>query len=678
MKLACVRCKHKKIKCDKGEPTCHQCITSKSDCQYVERRKKPRLVEERVAVQHLSRRLEFLEKQLVAGYQNSPISPPQMLAGDTTSPANTPLPAVVPNVASDVALMDENGQESWIYQMATHTRKGFLKANAQSPPYIDNAMSALNEALEGLGRLKVRRVEGQPNTDSLKISSAESRECVDAFLELFTAMFRVDLSHSNGFLDVDSLYNFPDVVGSPYVTLDPGLHVLYYNAIYYGLHLLHGPSDMRTQAAYLAVLNLVPAWLACKSNKDLDGWTAALTAWTAVANFDYQLSWKFHCKSCHFIKTEGIDRLDVLPAATHKEENKRNGLRSLYWHVLWCDMFFRLFYGKPSLIHYSPNNVKPPALFTPTNMRPKASQVVNSVVLIQSTVMTAEILNIIDGASPRECEESLQSKVDKYCLETEELIADWNMEQILEAQCTTTTVRHVIADYIMSMYSISIGIKRLTRRPDQERPVDEITLRAARKVVDIVLRYAVPMLTDEVNRFISMQFVNFYPFCAVFSLYEHILACTNPDECEDDLRALETIGSVMIQTSFLQANFETMAKTINALNKVSRAYQEERRKNIALLASGGVAGAQYPFTLTRSERQQDRGFNLPPSTFGGFQNPVSPRVQFPTAGFPLLPEFSGEENIQPLSFVRALENDFIGRNWHEDWWDIGGDLDHTT
>jgi hypothetical protein len=61
------------VKCDRGEPVCHQCIIAKTECQYVERRQRPRVAQQRVAVHHLSQRLESLEKQIKhAGSEASP------------------------------------------------------------------------------------------------------------------------------------------------------------------------------------------------------------------------------------------------------------------------------------------------------------------------------------------------------------------------------------------------------------------------------------------------------------------------------------------------------------------------------------------------------------------------------------------------------------------------------
>jgi len=119
-----------------------------------------------------------------------------------------------------------------------------------------------------------------------------------------------------------------------------------------GLQQLRGPGDPVAQGMYLKVLESVPAWLDTTIYTDMDGHTAALTAWTAINNHDYQLSWKFHCKSCHYIKSKNIDQLDTVPAKSLEDEQKREGSRFLYWHILSTDMLFRLFYGKPTVVRW--------------------------------------------------------------------------------------------------------------------------------------------------------------------------------------------------------------------------------------------------------------------------------------------------------------------------------------
>jgi hypothetical protein len=83
-------------------------------------------------------------------------------------------------------------------------------------------------------------------------------------------------------LNLDILEVLPDVVDSPYVNIEPAMRVAYYNCLYYGLHKLHGPGNDLSKAAYLKVLEVVPAWLSSATGTDLDGHTAALTVSSAA------------------------------------------------------------------------------------------------------------------------------------------------------------------------------------------------------------------------------------------------------------------------------------------------------------------------------------------------------------------------------------------------------------
>jgi hypothetical protein len=155
------------------------------------------------------------------------------------------------------------------------------------------------------------------------------------------------------------------------------------------------------------------------------------------------------------------------------------------------------------------------------------------------------------------------------------------------------------------------------------------------------------------------SFILFYPFCAVFTLYEYIIACTNPDECEEDVRQLEHIAEAMEHTSqTIRPDLKPFAKTIKALNKVSRTIQESRRKRplIAEGQPGNTSNSQLqPYNLNIMAIT-----DLDPSAFDTFPD------------FPM----TMDGDPDPLGFVRAMENDFIGRNWHENWWDMGGGLDN--
>lgn len=155
------------------------------------------------------------------------------------------------------------------------------------------------------------------------------------------------------------------------------------------------------------------------------------------------------------------------------------------------------------------------------------------------------------------------------------------------------------------------------------------------------------------------SFILFYPFCAVFTLYEYIIACTDPDECEEDVRQLEHIADAMEHTSqTIRPDLKPFAKTIKALNRVSRTIQDSRRKSP--MSTDGRPGHTSHGQI-QSDNLNIMGIpDLDPSAFETFPD------------FPM----TMQGDPDPLGFVRAMENDLIGRNWHENWWDMGRGLEN--
>ncbi|KAI8936434.1 hypothetical protein NX059_006841 [Plenodomus lindquistii] len=656
-KLACQRCKHKKIKCDKGEPICHQCITTKADCKYLDRRKRPRLAQQKVAVHDLTGRLEALEKQLQVGDNDVP--QPILTLPQASSSKVTRSSVSIPSPEASLTVGD--GQESWIYQLATHTKRNFeIQASPVTTPtpQIHGAMSMLDDALEDLGKLRVR--DSTRGID-LNLSLEETMACLEAFVYLMNVMVVPDIFATA--IDVKLLMTLPNIVDSPFISIEPGILVMYYTALYYGLQHRHGPGDVVTGKAYMRVLDTVPAWLGAATNSVLDGHTAALIAWTCINNHDYQLSWKFHCKSCQFLKMKGIDKLDTLPAQTFEEENQRDSLRFLYWHVLSTDSLFRLFYDKPTVMRWSPNKVRPPALLRAGNLHPSRWTTTVAVVWIRYTHLVAETINWIDSNAPHKDIDALGRKVDTLCVQLEALMEEWSLEQLVNTADTPDKLRCLIADHIMSINANIIGVQRIVTKEQPGRPVDAITVRAARNVVRVLLEFHTnPTLTARTQTMFD-HFITFYPFTAAFSLYEHVLACTEPDDCEDDIKSLEEVGTAMSESSVYRSNLKPFSKTINALNKVSRTIQDERRREHRVREQGG------------SHQDPAMGFNLPANSFDAFQNLMaSELLEFDSSAFSAMPDLNVNlhGDFQPQDFVRALETDFIGRNWHGDWWDLGG------
>lgn len=125
---------------------------------------------------------------------------------------------------------------------------------------------------------------------------------------------------------------------------------------------------------------------------------------------------------------------------------------------------------------------------SPNNMAPSMLQITVVVFWIRYTSMTADMINKIDEHISED-RADIEHQVDVFCHDLEALIADFNVESIITSKKHSQNTRFLVADHIMNVYAIVIGTKRRVRRPGAAQPVDEVTLRSARKVVDITMHF---------------------------------------------------------------------------------------------------------------------------------------------------------------------------------------------
>ena len=133
----------------------------------------------------LSKRLELLERQIVNGGYRSESEPELNQTPSTSTSAIAPDSSehdiLTSSSLSPGNHVSDNGKDSWVYQMASDTQRQFQTqaTPASTPtPQIDTDMSALNDALEDLGKLKSRAdlIRGKA---SLEIQSDEARQCLE-------------------------------------------------------------------------------------------------------------------------------------------------------------------------------------------------------------------------------------------------------------------------------------------------------------------------------------------------------------------------------------------------------------------------------------------------------------------------------------------------------------------
>lgn len=133
------------------------------------------------------------------------------------------------------------------------------------------------------------------------------------------------------------------------------------------------------------------------------------------------------------------------------------------------------------------------------------------------------------------------------------------------------------------------------------------------------------------------------------------------------MQTLESIGIAMNEASTQRRNLVPFVKTVDALNRVSRTLQEERRKEMVPTAT---SNAEYTTTPV---------LNYQPTSFDTVQNLVATELpDFDMSAFNM-PGYSAnaEGDFQSLGLFRALENEFVARNWQSNWWDLNGGADES-
>jgi hypothetical protein len=110
------------------------------------------------------------------------------------------------------------------------------------------------------------------------------------------------------------------------------------------------------------------------------------------------------------------------------------------------------------------------------------------------------MLNEIDDNLSHARDGGIHQQVDDFCIKLENLMVEWRMESIIRDNDTPQTHRYLIADHVMNIYAIIIGMKRLAKSDPSSSFVDAITLRAARNVAQITLDFTISSIPVDPSR----------------------------------------------------------------------------------------------------------------------------------------------------------------------------------
>ncbi|KAL4922104.1 hypothetical protein BDW62DRAFT_207873 [Aspergillus aurantiobrunneus] len=694
MKLSCLRCRDRKLRCDRGEPECRRCQASSLQCVYPAKRK-ARGSRQKSEIHRLDHRLEALEERL------------KVDAPTPASKSSSP-----PEEATPTNLESGSGADTLLYRMISGAKDSIETLTSQhrltskpSSPWaqskVDSAITRLDSALGQLAVPNPRPGTAAAECAKTSLPTSEIKRCIDTFLHLILPHMTIFDSFTT-VVDPDFLRVMPHIVDSPYADVTPVMRVIYYGAIYLGQSMATLQDHTSAIKTYYTCLQAVPKWLESAAGTQLDLLAASLTAWLAINNFDYHLAWQFHCEACRFGDLLGIHAVDSKPPGSPQEEAEKEAQRRLHWYLVEVDFLFRLWYDKPKALRCSNTQVRLPMEISPATKQPKSYNCILFIVWSRALYIIADFFNACETL-PRD---DLSSKVDHYCNQLAELLEDWDLLTMVKFPKAGLIRSWLYLESVVALYGTIIYMRRRVSSSDQSAHPQAV--QAARLITSIIHEWS----TKHVSRYTEHQafstcLITFYPFCAFFTLYYHILGSTNASECEDDIRILEKLVQLMTETSRSRPDFVPIANAMGVLNDVSRAVhsRQETLQGLTVVCpanpgseSSGVSGRPadtqapsqgpqevppaYIPTFPPLESMQNLNPGIPPQTEGELNGTFGIPFQLQNqVALDWDPASTGETNLarpgtartvsQPVDFVRAVESELIWRDWHESWWNTG-------
>ncbi|PGH14915.1 hypothetical protein AJ79_02778 [Helicocarpus griseus UAMH5409] len=550
-------------------------------------------------------------------------------------------------------------------------------------PAVERALTDLNSAL---GTLRER----MPGSDFDPAGAPESTVSLDDLERHIETVRYIPFSPFEPLLDAHILKALPRLLASPYVQVDPAVKVVYYCAIFFGQSCGTPVEQSTTPQTYYKCIVMARDWLRSATGTEMDVLAAMMTSWLAINNFDYHLSWRFHREACRFSGIIGLHLVDKSLSSGREDEETKEEKRRIYWYLAQTDLMFRLWYDKPPALEGPILDVRAPSVIRPTNARQlTASETVLQAVWTRAVVIILEYYDSRKTDGPIRSEGN-EGRVDSCCTQIEDLLIDWDLLNVVRSMASDDLMTWFFAETVIACYSFIVFMRR--KASSTGHSVHPQAVHASRVIISIIIDFSGPTVSfSGAHRVFNLLFVTFYPFCAFFTLYQKIITTPSLEECERDILSLEAVVREMARLTSMRSDFLPITNVMDALNKVSRAIH------------GGQQKDSEPADLLQPEPResmnQSARVNRPPQALqaGNSKFPASDTQQLSTAndksffGLPFemrsdvgLSSFGNSATAAlhnqnepgglngPVDFVRAIEEEFAWRNWHDNWWGMDG------
>ncbi|KAG8667529.1 hypothetical protein FPOAC2_12697 [Fusarium poae] len=442
-RLSCVRCKERKVRCNRVMPHCARCKSQDLECVYPVRAKRrsarplidPALSSDspNAALTTILDRLQRLEAQNIASASR--------ISG------NIPTPSVGGSEASSspVTFSTTNGHAS-----STLT---FHNVGREM-----DAMTVLKDAIDHVQELRKRSFGSSVITSSINIPTDLSKTWVSNFFKYMPGCMFVS------FVNRRVLDLLPDIINLPHIHVDPVMLVIYYSIMYHGCSLKASNTNSHdsltyVNASYLGCLRAIPSWKQEASGTMTDLVAALYVSRVAAEFFDYDLAWGSFKYACEYCQVLNLHKLDSDESSSFLSEATCDNERRGFWEVIQIDLFYRLILNKPPAITNNPWKVNLPWLDLDSGAETQPMQTIAFLASSRVSLIIARFFAMLDDPT-NSTKTEIVAKTENLCREMQEIFAEWQLTEWLEDAHDNEQDIWVVTDVILTGYTCIIYMFR--------------------------------------------------------------------------------------------------------------------------------------------------------------------------------------------------------------------------
>ncbi|KAJ5826006.1 hypothetical protein N7474_003144 [Penicillium riverlandense] len=262
---------------------------------------------------------------------------------------------------------------------------------------------------------------------------------------------------------------------------------------------------------------------------------------TALEGCNIDLSWKAFGHSCRISKalgyfcvdetpSEGDEQLSAPPGTPlHEAEVERNRKRFGFWHILRTDCFFRMAFGKPTLIPAGSWKVNfPDSMINGVDDESSRFVQIHFLVSMRLTLIVMKYLDWIDGG-PDPDPVSHDAIIESYIDEVQSILSDWDTASLLRMAINLVDT-WLCVDVLFSSYKMLIVLYQ-SKKCGQDHILPYQAVDLARKSVTIFQS----LLGSSSHAFWGISLISQHQFIPFFILCLDIIGNPDHENLDEDL-----------------------------------------------------------------------------------------------------------------------------------------------